>query len=140
MSAGDIAGLVAAIAFAVLVLAIAVPLLKLGKLLGSLETEVIRGKVVPLLGQTETTVGHVNVNLANAEALTTNAKDISVNARALSTAFSATLGGPLVKVAAFSYGVRRAASKRDRADLEKDVKAARKDAAKAAKAAKKSAS
>ena len=128
MSVGEIAGLIAAIAFVLLVGAVAVPLLKLGKLIGSLEAEVVRGKVVPMLGETQVTIAHVNTNLANAEALTDNAKDISQNARALTTAFSATLGGPLVKVAAFSYGVRRAASRRDKAAFEKEVKAARKEA------------
>lgn len=126
MSVGEIAGLIAAIAFAVLVLAIAVPLLRLGKLVGSVETEVLLKQVVPLLGQTQTTVGHVNTNLANAEALTDNAKDISTNAKALTTAFTATLGAPLVKVAAFSYGVRRASSRRTHAELEREIKTARK--------------
>ncbi len=131
MSVGDVAGLVAAIAFAVLVLAIAVPILKLGKLIGSVETEVLLKQVVPMLSSTQETVGHVNANLANAETLTTNAADVSTNVKALATAFSATLGGPLVKVAAFSYGVRKAASKKDKAEIEKEVKAARKAAKKA---------
>ena len=137
MSAGDIAGLIAAIAFAVLVLAVAVPLIKLGSLLRSLQTEVVIKQIVPLLGRTQDTVGHVNSNLENTETLTTNAADISTNARALTTAFSATLGGPLVKVAAFSYGVRRAAGHRDRAAIEKQVKADRKATKSTKKATKK---
>jgi xanthosine utilization system XapX-like protein len=131
MSVGEIAGLIAAIAFAVLVLAIAVPLIKLGSLLGSVQTEVLIKQIVPLLGRTQTTVEHVNSNLEHAETLTTNAADISTNARALTSAFSATLGGPLVKVAAFSYGVRRAAGVKDREALAKQVKADRKAARKA---------
>ncbi len=131
MSVGEIAGLIAAIAFAVLVLAIAVPLIKLGSLLGSVQTEVLIKQIVPLLGRTQTTVEHVNSNLEHAETLTTNAADISTNARALTTAFSATLGAPLVKVAAFSYGVRRAAGIKDREALEKQVKVNRKAARKA---------
>ncbi len=126
MSAGDIAGLIAAIAFAVLVLCVAVPLLKLGGLIRSLQTEVVIKQVVPLLGQTQTTVGHVNTNLANAESVTENAAEITTNARALAAAFSATLGGPLVKVASFSYGVRRAAGKRDRDAIVRAAKAQRK--------------
>jgi hypothetical protein len=37
--------------------------------------------------------------------------------------FAATLGSPIVKVAAFSYGVRRAASKKQHGEIEKRVKA-----------------
>jgi len=33
---------------------------------------------------------------------------VSENAAQMSTLFSATLGGPLVKTAAFSYGIRKA--------------------------------
>jgi uncharacterized protein YoxC len=133
MSVGDVAGLVAAIAFGVLVLLAARPLWKLGSLIGSVEKDVVIKQVVPLLGQTQTTVEHVNTNLANAETLTTNAADITTNARALATAFSATLGGPLVKAAAFSYAVRRAVGKRDKAEVDAEVRSARKAAKKAVK-------
>jgi hypothetical protein len=37
-----------------------------------------------------------------------NATVVSENAAQMSSLFSATLGGPLVKTAAFSYGVRKA--------------------------------
>lgn len=133
MSVGEIAGLIAAIAFAVLVLAIAVPLVRLGSLIGSVQTEVVIKQVVPLLGQTQSTVEHVNTNLANAESVTTNAVDISSNVRALITAFSATLGGPLVKIASFTYGVRRAASRHEKEQIAQEVKAQRKAAKRASK-------
>jgi hypothetical protein len=122
MSAGDIAGLVVAIAGAIFLLSLTYPVLKLARILGAIEDDVVKGKLVPILGEAQTSVAHVNINLENAEALTTNARDISVNAKALSGVFAATLGTPMVKVAAFSYGVRRAASKRDRADLEREVR------------------
>ncbi len=133
MSAGDIAGLVVASAGAIFLLSLIVPVLRLARILSAVENEVVRGKLVPILGEAQTSVAHVNVNLENAEALTTNARDITTNAKALSGVFAATLGSPLVKVAAFSYGVRRAASKRDRADLEREIKTARRARRKAAK-------
>ena len=52
-----------------------------------------------------------------------NVESITTNAKALTGLFAATLGSPMVKVAAFTYGVRRAASKRDAKDMEKRVKA-----------------
>lgn len=126
MTVGQIAGLIAAIAFVLLVGVLAVPLVKLGRLFASLEREVVRGQVVPLLGQTNETVGHVNSELVRVDAVTANVQSITTNVSALTSLFAATLGGPVVKVAAFSYGVRRAASKRSQADLERTVKAVRK--------------
>jgi hypothetical protein len=126
MTAGDIAGLVVAIAGAIFLLSLTIPVLKLARILTAIEDDVVKGKIVPILGEAQTSVAHVNVNLENAESLTTNARDISTNAKALSGVFAATLGSPMVKVAAFSYGVRRAASKRDRSEVEREVKAARK--------------
>jgi hypothetical protein len=55
----------------------------------------------------------------------------------LTSVFASTLGGPVIKVAAFSYGVRRAASKRTAADIESRVKAEVKAEKVATKAARK---
>ena len=44
------------------------------------------------------------------------------NVSALTSLFAATLGSPVIKVAAFSYGVRRAASKRHEKDVNKRVR------------------
>ena len=40
----------------------------------------------------------------------TAAADVSQNVSALTALFAATVGGPMIKVAAFSHGVRRALS------------------------------
>ena len=45
----------------------------------------------------------------------------------LAAIFSATLGGPLVKVASFSYGVRKAAQNRQHAEVDKELKQRAKD-------------
>lgn len=128
MSAGDIAGLVVAAAGALFLLSLIYPVLKLARILTAIENDVVRGKVVDILGEAEISVGHVNTNLENVEAVSANARDISTNARALTAAFSASLGGPLVKVAAFSYGVRRAASKDAKDKARRDERAARREA------------
>jgi uncharacterized protein YoxC len=125
MSVGQIAGLIAAVAFVLLVGVLAVPLIKLGRLFSSIEREVVRGQVVPLLGETTSAVGHVNAELVRADAITANVQAISTNASALTGLFAATLGGPMVKVAAFTYGVRRAVTRRDKADLERAVREVR---------------
>lgn len=114
MSAGDVAGLIAAIAFVLLVGLLAVPLIKLGKVLDETRTT-IRGlsdESVPLLQEVTTTVTHANDQMVKIDTITTNAAQVATNVSALTALFAATLGSPVVKVAAFSYGVRQAMSGR----------------------------
>ena len=122
---GDVVGLIFAIFFALLVVGLIVVLLKLTKVLAETQRLVagITDKTVPLLGEVTGTVTHVNDELVRVDAITANVQSISGNVSALTSLFAATLGGPVIKVAAFSYGVRRAASKRAENDLTKQVKA-----------------
>ena len=79
MSIGDVAGLIAALAFVLLVGFLAYPLIKLGK----------------VFDETRNTI-----------------RELSEETVPLITEVTATVGSPLVKVAAFSYGVRQAMSGR----------------------------
>ena len=65
-----------------------------------------------------TTVDQVNRELERVEGITQNAQAMTSNAAALSSVFATTLGGPAIKVAAFSYGIQRAAQNRRRAEAE----------------------
>ena len=114
MSAGEIAGLIAAIAVALLVLLLAVPLLKLGRTLdeATLTIRQAREQTGPILTQATTTVTHVNSNLEKVDEITVNAASVSSNVAALTSVAAATRGSPLIKVAAFSYGVRSAVKKK----------------------------
>jgi predicted PurR-regulated permease PerM len=128
VSAGEIAGLIAACAFALLVLLLAIPLFKLGRTLDetTLTIRQTREGTAPLLASAQETVLAVNVQLGQVEAITKDVNSMTANAAALTSVVSSTLGGPLVKVAAFSYGVRRTLSDRRDADAVKSAKAARK--------------
>lgn len=110
MSVSDVAGLIAALAFVLLVGVIAIPLVKLGKVLD--ETRLtVRGLsegTLPLLAEVTTTVATTNEQLVKVDAITSNVAQVSTNVSALTSLFAATLGSPMVKVAAFSYGVRQA--------------------------------
>ena len=117
MTAGEIAGLIAAIAFVALVALTAVPLLKLGRVLEEVRLAVrdIGHESVPILTELRGTVRATNDELGKLSLVTedvakvsANATVVSENAAQLTSLFSATLGGPLVKTAAFSYGVRKA--------------------------------
>lgn len=107
---GDVAGMIAAIAFVLLVGLVAVPLIKLGRVLDETTTSVkeLTEHTVPVLDETAALVASGNTQLENIDTVTTAAAQVSQNVSALTALFAATLGGPAVKVAAFSYGVRRA--------------------------------
>jgi uncharacterized protein YoxC len=110
MSVGDVAGLIAALAFVLLVGVIAIPLVKLGKVLDETRLTVreLSEGTLPLLSEVTTTVATTNEQLVRVDTITTNVAQMSTNVSALTSLFAATLGSPMVKVAAFSYGVRQA--------------------------------
>ena len=117
MSVGEIAGLIAAVAFVALVAFTAVPLLKLGRVLEEVRLAVrdLGHESVPILTELQGTVRATNDELVKLSVVTEdaakvsrNATVVSENAAQMTNLFSATLGGPLVKTAAFSYGIRKA--------------------------------
>jgi uncharacterized protein YoxC len=114
MTAGQVAGLIAAIALVLFVGVMAYPIIKLGRLVEDLRHTVqgVSEQTIPLLSEVTTTVSTTNSQLVRVDAITSNVQQISTNASALTSLFAATLGSPLVKVAAFSYGVRQAMSGR----------------------------
>lgn len=128
MSAGEIAALIAACAFVLLVGLLAVPILKLGRTLDEATLAIRKAHegAGPILTNAVTTVEQVNSQLERMDGITANAESVSSNAAALTSLFASTVGGPLVRVAAFSHGIRKAATNRRRAAVEKDAKEARK--------------
>ncbi|HEY8822109.1 MAG TPA: DUF948 domain-containing protein [Dermatophilaceae bacterium] len=112
MSIGDVAGVIAALAFAYLVVRLGGVLGKAGKVLD--ETRIgVRGiseQTVPLLTQVTDTVASTNEQIVRLDTITANVSSMSTNVNALTSLFAATLGSPVVKVAAFTYGVRSAMS------------------------------
>jgi hypothetical protein len=87
------------------------------RLVGSVTDE-----TVPLINEVTTTVGLTNHQLERVDTITASVQQVTTNVSALTSLFAATLGSPVVKVAAFSYGVRRAMSERRHDDVEKRVK------------------
>jgi hypothetical protein len=110
VSAGQIAALIAAGAFVVLVGLLAVPLIKLGRTLdeATLAIRKASDESDPLFTGANTTVTHVNAQLERLDGITANAQAVTSNVSALTALFTATLGGPLVRVAALSYGLSKA--------------------------------
>jgi uncharacterized protein YoxC len=138
VSGGEIAALIAAGAFAMLVLVLAVPILRLRKTIDAATRALddVADKTGPLLGNVNTTVENVNtaltqvhtsldgvnLQLARLDTITAHAQTVTANVANLSTVVSAAAANPLVKVAAFSYGVRKAAAKRRQAEETQEIR------------------
>ncbi len=110
MSAGQIAALIAAGAFVVLVVLLAIPLIKLGRTLDEATIAIRKAQEggAPLLDGANTTLKQVNTQLERVDGITSNARAVTSNVSVLTSLFTATLGGPLVRAAAFSYGLSKA--------------------------------
>ena len=124
ISIGQLAALIAAIGFALLMLALCYVVLKLARTVDETSRLVagISDKTMPLLGEVTTSVTHVNQELVRVDAITANVQSMTGNVSALTSLFAATLGSPIIKVAAFSYGVRSVATKRHEKDVNKRVR------------------
>jgi uncharacterized protein YoxC len=149
VSGGQIAALIVAGAFLMLVLVLAVPILRLRRTVDAATRALdsVGQQVGPLLGNVNTTVENVNgalvqvhtsldgvnIQLARLDTITGHAQTVTANVANLSTIVTAAAANPLVKVAAFSYGIRKAATKRRRAEEEREVRTALQEQRRAAR-------
>ena len=139
MSAGAIVGLIFAIFFAIGVLFFAFVLVRVAEVLKE-TTKLVAGitqETVPLLNEITDTVKNGNAQLVKVDHITDNVETMSKNVSGLVSTATSAIGGPLVKVASFSYGVRAAITSRKNEDVAKRVKAELKADRKARRADKK---
>ncbi|MET9802057.1 DUF948 domain-containing protein [Streptomyces sp. NPDC006368] len=113
MTGGEVAGILVAVFWAILVSFLAVVLVRLAQTLKATTRLVaeVTEQAIPLLTDASATVRSAQTQLDRVDAITTDVQEVTSNASALSTTVASTFGGPLVKVAAFGYGVRRAMSR-----------------------------
>jgi uncharacterized protein YoxC len=135
VSGGTIAALIAAGAFVLLVLLLAYPLLKLGRTLdeATLAIRKAHDGATPLLIQAQDTMTQVNSQLDHVGGIAKNVDSMTTNVSALTSVVSSTLGSPLIKVAAFSYGVRKTVQDRRDAQLLREAKSKQRADRRAAK-------
>lgn len=114
MSVGEIAGLVAAAAFVVLVALLALPLIRLTAAIEATRRSIERltEESIPTLRGTAASVESVNASLGQAEGITTDVHDMASNVSGITALVTTAVAGPLIKVSSFSYGVRRALAHR----------------------------
>ncbi|MCJ1680903.1 DUF948 domain-containing protein [Streptomyces sp. APSN-46.1] len=117
MSGGEVAGILVAVFWAILVSFLAVVLARLAQVLKATTKLVadVTDQAVPLLADASTTVRSARTQLDRVDAIASDVQEVTSNASALSSTVASAFGGPLVKVAAFGYGVRKALGKTDTA-------------------------
>jgi hypothetical protein len=111
-----VAGILVAVFWAILVSFLAVALVRLAQTLKATTKLVadVTEQAVPLLADASATVRSAQSQLDRVDAIASDVQEVTSNASALSTTVASTFGGPLVKVAAFGYGVRQALGRRTR--------------------------
>ncbi|MEV6004246.1 DUF948 domain-containing protein [Streptomyces griseomycini] len=114
VSGGEVAGILVAVFWAILVSFLAVALARLAQTLRATTKLVadVTDQAVPLLADASAAVRSAQTQIERVDAIASDVQEVTSNASALSTTVASTFGGPLVKVAAFGYGVRRAVSGR----------------------------
>lgn len=120
MSGGEVAGILVAVFWAILVSFLAVVLVRLAQTLRATTKLVadVTEQAVPLLADASATVRSAQSQLDKVDAIASDVQEVTSNASALSTTVASTFGGPLVKVAAFGYGVRQALGRRTAPEAE----------------------
>lgn len=112
MGVGEVAGLIAAIAFAVLAGFLIYPLIRLGKLLDqiSLTVKQTGDHALPTLDESVTTIKQVNRSLQDVNEISSAASTTANNIGALTDLYGSFLGKPLIKVASVFYAAKTTAT------------------------------
>ncbi|HEX4816956.1 MAG TPA: DUF948 domain-containing protein [Nonomuraea sp.] len=110
LTAGEVAGLIAATGWIVLVCVLAMVLVKLARLLTETTKAVsqLNDRLTPLLEDITVTVSEANRQLVAVEAIAKDVKQVSGHVAKLSAVTQTIFTGPLIKVSSLGYGVRRA--------------------------------
>ena len=108
MGVGEIAGLIAAIAFAVLAGFMIYPLIRLGKMFDQIsQTGRESGEhAIPALDEGVTTVRQVNKSLEDVNKISAAASTTANNVGALTDLYGSFLGKPIIKIASTFYALK----------------------------------
>ncbi|MCW2900541.1 MAG: hypothetical protein JWO67_2806 [Streptosporangiaceae bacterium] len=125
LSGGQVAGLIVAVFWAILVCSLAYVLVKLARLLVETTKMVsdLGDQAGPLLEDMTKTVEQAGEQLDRVDMITKGVAGVSQNVSTVSTVVSSVMSGPLVKGAAFAYGVRKVLGQGRDADRERRIRA-----------------
>ncbi|HEY9523319.1 MAG TPA: DUF948 domain-containing protein [Thermopolyspora sp.] len=116
LTAGEVAGLIVAMFWAILVCFLAMVLVRLARLINE-TTKVVSelgDKVPPLLDDVTITVGETNRQLVTVDAIAGNVREVTDHAATVTRVASGLMTGSIIKVSALRYGFRRALEGRRR--------------------------
>ncbi|MDA8372357.1 MAG: DUF948 domain-containing protein [Nocardiopsaceae bacterium] len=114
LTGGEVAALIAAVVWTVLVAFLCVALVKLTRLLSE-TTKVVAEfgeRARPMLDDVASTVERTGASLDRVEEITTNIATTTEDVSTMTALTRSVVTGPLVKVASFSYGLRRVLGQR----------------------------
>ncbi|GII65432.1 hypothetical protein Skr01_55170 [Sphaerisporangium krabiense] len=114
LTAGEVAGLIVAMFWAILVCFLAVVLVRLARLLTQTTKLMadLNERVIPLLDDVSLTVAEANRQLVAVEAIAGDMKQVSGNMVRVTGVASTFFAKPLIKASALAHGVRRAVAAR----------------------------
>jgi uncharacterized protein YoxC len=104
MNGSEIASLIFAGGFVLLVLFLAVPILKLGRLLDSSTKSMneIGDELAPLMREATVTLEETNRQLKKFDSITDDVSQVTTNISSLVSVFTSSMGGSLAKLAGLS--------------------------------------
>ena len=113
MSVGDVSGLIAAIAFALMAVFTAWLLVQLVRTMGILNQflDDVRVETVPLMTRLQTTMDHVNTELERVDGVLTAVESMSQKANSATKVVQEVVTSPIVKVIGIGAGAGKAYSK-----------------------------
>jgi uncharacterized protein YoxC len=113
MTVGQVSGLIAAIAFALMSLATIVLLAQLVRTMGIMNRflDDVRVETIPLMTRVQTTMDHVNTELDRVDGIMTAVESMSQKANNATKTVQEVVTSPLVKVIGVSAGAGKAYSK-----------------------------
>ncbi|MQA93315.1 MAG: DUF948 domain-containing protein [Streptosporangiales bacterium] len=114
LTGGQLAALIVAVFWAILVCFLAYVLVRVARLLTETTkiVEELGERTGPLLDDVSATVAAANTQLVRMDAITANAVTTSENVSRISSLVRSVADGPLVKAASLTYGVRKALAAR----------------------------
>ncbi|MEW6553187.1 MAG: DUF948 domain-containing protein [Actinomycetota bacterium] len=107
---GNVAALVCAVSFAVLMLALVIVVLKLARTMaitnGILDD--IRKEALPLMGRIQTTMDHINNEMGYVDGVLKSVEKVAARANHMTQTAQSLITSPLVRVVSLGLGVQKA--------------------------------
>jgi uncharacterized protein YoxC len=114
MSGGEIAGIIFASGFVLLVFFLGIPLTKLGKVLDESANAVksVNKEIEPMLAEVRVTLTEANKQLKRIDQITKDVEQVTENISSVIAVFTAAIGAPLTKILGVTQGIFKAFGKR----------------------------